>query len=57
MKISMYLCLSILLICAFGGLGRSIHLIFRTSLAATIGWAAVVFVALMHGMLQGAFHG
>jgi hypothetical protein len=57
MKISMYLCLSILLICAYFGIGRLLHVIFRTSLMATVGWATVVLVALMHGMLQGAFHG
>jgi hypothetical protein len=57
MKIPMYLCLSILLICAYFGLGRLVHVVFRTSLVATIGWTAVVFVALMHGLLQGAFNG
>ncbi|PFH10573.1 hypothetical protein BCF11_2995 [Collimonas sp. PA-H2] len=56
MKISMYLCLTILLICAYFGLGRLVHVIFRTSLVATIGWSAVGFLALMHGMLQGAFY-
>jgi hypothetical protein len=57
MKIPMYLCLTILLICAYFGVGRFVHMIFRTSLVGTIGWSAVVFVALMHGMLQGAFNG